>query len=351
VLSRLADRVYVISGGAASENLKLRRNVHLTKVVHKVSSNVFMRIVNYMHTELEILCYTLAVSRRVDFFVFFIGGEGLFTPILTLKLLRKKILLMLGGVAAKGYLVRKDPFFKVISMSVGINSCMVDRLIVYSQTLAQEANLVRHQRKIIIAHEHFVDFKKFAIEKKTDERLNVVGYIGRLSKEKGILNLIEAMPLVLKKRTGIRFMICGNGSLTDDAEKITKTESLKKIAKLTGWIPHEDVPRCLNEIQLLVLPSLTEGLPNILLEAMACGTPVLATAVGMIPEIIEDGETGFLLKSIDPKHIADRIVELLDKPKLLEKISKNAYEWVRENFSEEKTLESWRRVFQELDHR
>lgn len=351
MLSRLADRVYVISGGAASENLRLRKNVHLTKVVHKVSSNLFMRIVNYMHTELKILCCTLAVSRRVDFFVFFIGGEGLFAPILTLKLLRKRILLMPGGVAAKGYLVRKDPFFKVISMLVSIDSYMVDRLIVYSQRLAQEANLVRHQRKIIIAHEHFVDFKKFTIEKKTDERLCVVGYIGRLSEEKGILNLIEAMPLVLKKRTGVRFVICGNGSLTDDIEKIMKTESLEKIAELRGWVPHEDVPRCLNEMQLLVLPSLTEGLPNILLEAMACGTPVLATAVGVIPEIIEDGGTGFLLKSNDPRHIADKIVEILDNPKLLEKISQKACEWVRENFSEEKTLESWRRAFQELEHR
>ncbi|MHA1684988.1 MAG: glycosyltransferase, partial [Candidatus Heimdallarchaeaceae archaeon] len=75
-----------------------------------------------------------------------------------------------------------------------------------------------------------------------------------------------------------------------------------------------------------------------MLEAMACSTPVLATPVGAIPDIIKDGETGFLLKSNDPEHIADRIVELLGKPKLLEKVSVNAYNYVRENFSYEKTL-------------
>jgi glycosyltransferase involved in cell wall biosynthesis len=84
---------------------------------------------------------------------------------------------------------------------------------------------------------------------------------------------------------------------------------------------------------------------------MACETPVLATPVGAIPDIIRDGETGFLLKSNDPKYIAEKIVDLLNKPELLEKVSKNAYKWVRENFSEEKTLESWRRILHEFETR
>jgi len=70
--------------------------------------------------------------------------------------------------------------------------------------------------------------------------------------------------------------------------------------------------------------------PSVILEAMACGTLVLATPVGAILDIINDDKTGFLLKSNDPKHIADKIIELL------EKVSKNAYNYVRENFSYEK---------------
>jgi glycosyltransferase involved in cell wall biosynthesis len=101
-------------------------------------------------------------------------------------------------------------------------------------------------------------------------------------------------------------------------------------------------------MKLLVLPSYTEGLPNIVLEAMACGTVVLATPVGAIPDIIKDGETGFLLKSNDPKHIAERILELLNKPELLDKVSINAYNYVRKNFSYEKTLDAWRKILSEL---
>ena len=348
LLSRLANKVYVIGGGEALERLEDKEKVRFLKVTHRISSNALMRIINYVNTQLKILHYVVTVSKEADLFVFFIGGEGLLIPILALKLLRKKILLMPGGIANKVYSVRKDPISKFMSLLVSINFTLTDTLIVYSHRLVREANLARHQHKIAIAHEHFVDFTKFAIKKKVDERSNLVGYIGRLSEEKGILNLIEAVPFVLKGKADTRFIICGKGSLADRVQNLIKAEGIEAQVRLIGWIAHEDVPQYLNELKMLVLPSFTEGLPNAILEAMACGTPVLATPVGAIPDIIKDGKTGFLLKSNDPEHIADRIVELLGKPELLKKVSINAYNYVRENFSYEKTLEAWRKILSEL---
>lgn len=348
LFSRLVDRVYVVSGGVASENLKLDVNVQIMRVAHRISSKIFMRIINYMHTQLKILSYVVAILRRVDVFVFFIGGESLLVPMLVLKALRKKVVLMPGGIATKGYSFRKDPLSKFMSLLVSLNFTLTDRLIAYSHRLAREANLARYQHKITIAHEHFVDLTRFAIKKKVDKRSNFVGYIGRLSEEKGILNLIEAMPLVLKERADIRFVICGEGSLTNEVENIIKAEGVETQVRLMGWICHEDVPQYLNELKMLVLPSFTEGLPNVALEAMACGTPVLATPVGALSDIIKGGETGFLLKSNDPEHIADRIVELLGRPELLERVSENAYKYVRKNFSYEKTLEAWQEILSEL---
>lgn len=347
LFSRLTNRVYVVSGGFALDNLKLDVNVRVMKVVHNISSEIFMRIINYMHTQLKILSYVVMASRKVDLFVFFIG-EDLFIPMLALKFLRKKVVLMPGGVATKGYSIKNDPLSKLVSLSLSINSCLANRLILYSHMLTQELNLVKYQRKIIIAHEHFVDFTRFTIKKEIDERSNLAGYIGRLSKEKGIFNLVKAIPFVLEERADARFMVCGGGGLVDEVKRIIKAEDVEVHVRLMRWIAHEDVPQYLNELKMLVLPSFTEGLPNVILEAMACGTPVLATPVGAIPDIIKDGETGFLLESNDPKHIADKIVELLNKPELLEKVSKKAYKWVKENFSEEKTLDSWKRIFREL---
>lgn len=345
VISRISNRVYVVSGGAALEKLvnsNLDIDVQVMNVVHRVSPKLLMRLVNYLHTQLKILGYVITISRKANVFVFFIGGEDLILPMLSLKLLRKRVMLMPGGIATKGYSIRKDPFSKFLSLLSNLNFGLVDQIASYSHNLIREANLAKYHRKTIIMHEHFVDFTEFTIKKTIDERLNVVGYIGRLSAEKGVLNLVDAMPLVRKKKTEIRFMVCGDGALADQVGKSIKTGGLEDITEFTNWIPHEDVPRYLNALKLLVLPSFTEGLPNILLEAMACGTPVLSTSVGAVPDIIKDGETGFLLGSNNPAHIADKIIVLLNNPQLLSKVSANAYRWVRNNFSKEKTVEVWR---------
>jgi glycosyltransferase involved in cell wall biosynthesis len=351
LFSRLANRVYVVSGGAALEkieNLESDVNAQAIKVTHRVSSKLLIRIINYVHTQLKILHGVIEASGGVDLFIFSIGGEDLILPVLALKLLRKEVLLMPGGIATKGYSVRKDPLTKILSLLIGFDFRLADKIILYSQMLAKESDFSKYPRKTIIAHEHFVDFTKFALRKKFDERLNIVGYIGRLDEEKGILNLIDAIPSILKARMGICFTIYGEGNLADDIKKIVQADGLETMVRLTKWVPHEDVPRYLNDLKLLVLPSFTEGLPNILLEAMACGTPILATSVGAIPDIIKDGETGFLLKSNDPKHIADKIVELFNEQQLLEEVSKNASKWVRENFSEEETIRIWQRILSQL---
>jgi len=149
----------------------------------------------------------------------------------------------------------------------------------------------------------------------------------------------------------ISFFIGGYGLHYETMKEIITKNNLGDKIEMVGWIPHKMVNKYLNEMKLLVLPSYSEGLPTIILEAMACGTPVLATPVGAVPDIIEDGETGFLLKSNDPKHIAEKIIELLNKPELLEKVSINAYNYVRENFSYGKILKSWKRLLQEIDNR
>jgi len=349
LFSRLVDRVYVISGGAALKNLKFDVNVQPMRVAHKVSSRILTRIINYMYTQLKILCHVIAISRKVDLFVFSIGGEGLLVPMLALKLLRKKIVLMPGGIATKGYSLKKDSLSKSMSMLVRLNLSLADRLILYSHNLISEGKFTRYQRKTLIAHRHFVDFTVFAMRKKIEERAKVVGYIGRLSEEKGVLNLIKAIPLVLKKAKAVGFIVCGTGALSDEIKNIIKDEGLEAHVKLAGWVPHEDIPRYLNELKLVVLPSFTEGLPNILLESMACGTPVLATPVGAIPDVVVEGKTGFLLKSARPEHIAERVVELLGNPTLLERVSKEAYKHVREKFRYEKTLEIWRNILKELN--
>jgi glycosyltransferase involved in cell wall biosynthesis len=335
--------VCLISGGDVLGGLTSERNVYLFETAHKIGSNFVTRIFNHLCMQVKMLSYVVKASTECDFFVIFLG-ESLIMPILALKIMGKKPTLMLGITPSKKHFVNEDVFSKLWVLLININMRFADRLIVYSNKIIQDSNLTRYRHKIILAHEHSVDFTEFYIEQNLNERRCIIGYVGRLSRVKGTLNLVQAIPLLSQEKE-MTFLIAGTGELYSEIERFIRDNELEAQVTLAGWIPHNDLPRTLNKLKLLVLPSYSEALPNILLEAMACGTPVLATPVGAIPDIIKDGETGFLLESNDPKHIADKIVELLGKPELLEKVSKNAYKWVRENFNQEKTLDSWQRVF------
>jgi len=107
------------------------------------------------------------------------------------------------------------------------------------------------------------------------------------------------------------------------------------------------MPRYLNEAKLVVLPSYGEGLPNIVLEAMACGTPVLATPVGGIPDVIQNGDTGFIMKNNSPACIAENVMRALEHPDL-ETIVKNARALVEQEFTYEGAMERWKEILEEL---
>jgi glycosyltransferase involved in cell wall biosynthesis len=341
--------VGIRSPRAVFEKIERREDVKVFLLIKKVYGNIFTRIINYFLMQLKISFIIFTLRKTDEVFVFFVGGELFFFPILTIKVMRKRVILMPAGITLKVHSLRNEPFYNLASSLMGINLRLADKIIIYSRALVKDMNIEKYQHKIIISHEHFIDFTKFRIYEKINDRLSVIGYIGRLSGEKGILNMIMAIPHVLRQNNSISFIVCGEGELASKIMKFIRKEHLKGHVTLAGPIPHEDVPQYLNKMKLLVLPSYTEGLPNIVLEAMACGTPVLATPVGAIPDIVKDNETGFLLKSNDPRHIAERIIELINKPELLEKVSVNAYNFVRENFSYEKTLESWRRILSELE--
>lgn len=338
----------LISGGDVLEGLASERNVYLFETSHKIGSNFVTRIFNHLCMQVKMLSYAVKASTECDFFVIFLG-ESLIMPMLALKIVRKRTVLMFGITPEKKHFANKHIFSKLWLLMIKTNIRLADNLIVYSNRISQTANLMRFHHKILLAHEHIVDFTKFYIGKKLSERECVIGYIGRLCEVKGILDFMKAFPIVFEKNREVKILIGGDGNIAFEIERFVRENNFGTRVIMTGWISRNDLTRILNELKLLVLPSHSEALPNVLLEAMSCGTPVLATPVGAIPDIIKDGETGFLLDSNGPHHLANKIAELLDKPDLLEKVSKNAYAWVRENFGEEKTLEAWRRMLQEFE--
>jgi len=164
-----------------------------------------------------------------------------------------------------------------------------------------------------------------------------------LDPEKGIREFMEAIPIVIKARSDVRFLIAGNGVLRGEVERFLRRERLEPLVELRGWVPHDQVPRVLNSLKIAVLPSYTEGLPNVLVESMACGTPVVATAVGSIPDFVKDGVTGFLTQNNKPEELARGILRALSHPNL-EEISANAATLAESEFSYARAVEALRQA-------
>lgn len=348
ILSSLYSNVYVVSSKESVENSSFSDNTLLIDVCHKSSSKMLTRIINYISTQININQKLISVSKKVDLFVFFLGGENLIPSILSLKILRKRILILIGGTPKGMDFDKTDFLLAYLTKLTDIAFESADKLIVYSKKIVQAGQISKYSNKIIIAHEHFVDFKHFTPLKNNNKKSKIVGYVGRFNPEKGVLNFIQAIPKVIAQDSSISFSIVGTGPLESRIKQLINNQNFNNKVRLIGWIPHQKLPYYLNEIDLLVLPSFTEGLPNILLEAMACGTPILATNVGAISSVISEGETGFLLESNNPENIANRIIDLFSNPDLLEKVRINSQCYVRDNYSFQKTSNIWLKLSQSL---
>lgn len=346
IVKDLSDSVYVIATRGKNTNLEGVRNEIIYEIVHKSGKNPISRIFRYIWTQLKMSQCLANLSKKVDLWIFYIG-DALVVPMITAKILRKKVVLVIGGFMEREIELRNDYIGKVLKPLKKINLSLSHCIVLYSPNFIKEWNFEKYRNKILIAHEHFLDFNKFEIKKKLRERNNLVGYIGRLSEEKGVLNFVKAIPEVLKERDDIEFLIGGDGQLRDEIEKYINEKNLNDKIKLAGWIPHGNLPDYLNELKLVVLPSFTEGLPNVMLEAMACGTPVLATPVGAIPDVITDGETGFIMENNSPECIARNVIRALNHPNL-ERIAENARALVEREFTYERAVERWREVVENV---
>lgn len=174
-------------------------------------------------------------------------------------------------------------------------------------------------------------------------------FVGRLEEQKGVDLLIEAMCLLIRKLQ-LELLVVGEGRQRKYLENLTYTLRLGKNIKFLGKIPQTKLKRLYNQASLLVAPSRSEGLPFILLEAMAAKLPIVATNVGDNAYLIKDGVTGFIVNGNRPKLIAQTILRALNFPNL-SKIKKNAYYLVQTSFSRQKTICETIQVYKQVIRR
>jgi len=134
-------------------------------------------------------------------------------------------------------------------------------------------------------------------------------FAGRLEEVKRVDRIIESLEH-LSNKVQVKLIVAGDGTLRRDLENQVAAKGLKSRVVFLGYVPHNQLSGLYNMADVLLLPSLMEGTPMVVLEALACGTPAIATRVGGIPDLIEDGKNGILLDDPQPQRIADAITRI-----------------------------------------
>jgi len=182
-----------------------------------------------------------------------------------------------------------------------------------SQALANKMIDMGIQKDLIQVIYNGVNQELFNYRSNNKENSNSLLFIGNLKKTKGVTELLESFNTIHKKHPQLSLSFAGEGEMRNLLQqKITEYQLADKV-NLLGSISHHLLPKLIQEAKLLILPSYNEGVPNVILESLACGTPVVATAVGGIPEIITNGTSGILIDSPNPQDITSGLEKALNQ--------------------------------------
>lgn len=173
-----------------------------------------------------------------------------------------------------------------------------------------------------------------------------VGIAARFQAVKGVFYFLKAAEIVCRKRKNVRFLIAGNGDQEKEIKKFIDENGLQDRVFMLGYV--NDINSFYNAIDINTLTSLSESFPYSLLEGARMKKATIATAVGGIPEMIKDGETGFLVEVRSAEEIADKILELSEDAALREKFGDMFYKFASENFSAEKMAWTHIRIYEKI---
>lgn len=184
------------------------------------------------------------------------------------------------------------------------------------------------EHKLVYIPAFYIDLEIFS-KKNVEKKYDLV-FAARLEKNKGITNLVKAIELVKKQKPDVTLLVIGGGPLKERLKTYVADRGLSDNIIFSGWLEtSRDVSVAYNSARIFVSPSLNEGGPRVVLEAMACGLPVITTKVGLMPDIIKDGEDGLFTGWL-PEEMAEKISYLMNDKALQDKFSVAGMELVRQ---------------------
>jgi len=306
---------------------------------------------------LSVLYFLLKHRKKYDIIQCF--GLYLFIPpVLLMKyLFRKRVV---SRLECSG---RFGDFWRITQLKwkklVMASSRRLDKIIFISSDIKRE--LIENQFPVerLVHISNSVDVDQFKPpEGPEDRNLKTICFVGRLEEQKGLEYLIKAMDIIKSKGNGVKLFIVGGGKLKTNLEELCKKLTLENLVVFVG-ISHDVLPYY-QDASIFVLPSVSEGMPLSLLEAMSCGLPVIATLVGGNAEVLGSGaghkivshyhigEYGILVNPRDVNGLAEALLRLLHDEGLSRQLGKRARDLIEEKFSQETIINEYINLYSSL---
>jgi len=328
--------------------------IQVTDIPDTASTSIFARLFKFSLNQIRISNYLINNRKGIDVVFLAIGSGCFLLPTIIAKVLRKKVLIIYSGRdSVKIY--SKDSYrqinamlasylLPVVAKYLEILNCMLANVIITNSKDIEPLLETRCHNKIVYMSRFYVDNSVFVCEKNISKRPPVICYAGKFTQMKGLLNLIDAIPIVLEKNNEVKFILIGDGPLKSETISKIKRNGIDEAVSIIGWIPQRKLNDYLNNSKILIISSEAEVGPQILLEAISSGTIVLSTRVGIVPDIILDNVSGFILEKNSPDCIAESLLEILSHEDL-DIISKGALELIRKEYSFEAVVNRYMSVF------
>ena len=242
-------------------------------------------------------------------------------------------------------------FSRLIRFSLNSSS----RIIAVSGDLANKIELMGINKDVTILR-NAVDISRFKPSKNIEMRQNykiddkdiLILFIGHLESFKGIFELMDAFKKIRINQDNCKLMIVGEGHEEQKVKNIVSKLDLDNYIIFTGKVSPETIQNFYQMADIFTLPSYTEGLPLVVVEAMACGLPVVVSKVGGIPELVKDGINGFLVPPKDRFSLTKKLEILVNNEELRQKFGLKALETVDDEFNIEKKVEKMIEIYKEL---
>ena len=194
-----------------------------------------------------------------------------------------------------------------------------------------------------------VDEKAFVpLRERRNRKGDYVLYVGRMDYRKGLFDLVECARHVCKERPNVSFVLVGSGPLVKSIFDKAVEAGIKENIVFTGFVAKERLRQLYQNSSALLLPSHYEGLPTVMLEAMACGIPVVATKIGGHVDVISNGSNGFLVPVGADRNMSELILRLLDDGDLNENIGRAARDTIEKRYTWDRISEKVLRCYESL---